>query len=268
MVVRLLLPPCLCVLPGQMHNRRSAAKPDRIRWASMPLACGFTLGSSSPLRGIATCMHDGGNCVIQMSSSPLRGIATPPRTGSAPAPGQSSSPLRGIATGRSGSAGPATRVSSSPLGGIATSCGEICSQSNPRSSSPSEGSQLDAHPDPHTGLHLSSSPLRGIATRRSANTVASAPESSSPLRGIATSAADLPRAETAGVLITPQRHRNWTLRTSVAWGPRRALIASEEANHQQRPRRRNFEHRLGWPVPASSHSMTSTGQPRPAACRT
>ena len=34
----------LHVLPGRMHNRRSAAKTARIRWASVLLACGFTLG--------------------------------------------------------------------------------------------------------------------------------------------------------------------------------------------------------------------------------
>ena len=46
--------PSLCVLPGRLHNRRSAAEPARIRRASPPLACDFTLGSLITPGGIAT----------------------------------------------------------------------------------------------------------------------------------------------------------------------------------------------------------------------
>jgi hypothetical protein len=107
--------------------------------------CGFTLGSSSPLRGVATTGRsrrrgDGG-----WSSSPLRGVATAARP--AP-PGErppSSSPLRGVATiryifgrvpagvliaptrGRNAARGLCSPIpecrSSSPLRGVATGGG-------------------------------------------------------------------------------------------------------------------------------------------------
>ncbi len=59
-----------------MHNRRFAAKQRRRRPVSALLACGFTLGSSSALRGIATACWSRHGATGPPSSSALRGIAT------------------------------------------------------------------------------------------------------------------------------------------------------------------------------------------------
>ena len=261
-VVRLLLPPCLCVLPGQMHNRRSAAKPDRIRWASMPLACGFTLGPHHPSEG------------SQQRSCPLHPqdgqvLITPQRDRNAWTVGTLLRPAWSPHHPSEGSQLPPHHHVDVPLAVLITPQRD---RNPPRSGRgtvragphhPSERSQLDSFRGGVRASETSSSPLRGIATSRTSIRSFRLLLSSSPLRGIATRSGTATTGRLRRVLITPQRDRNWTLRTSVAWGPRRVLIASEEANHQQRPRRRNFEYRLSWPVPASSHSMTSTGQPRP-----
>ena len=135
-------PPIAANLPVLMRNRRFAAKQRRGRTASPLSTCGFTLGSSSPLRGIATrctsrcrrsscrphrpcegsqqTAHGFSSFLPVRSSSPLRGIATW-GNGRCTHPGApSSSPLRGIATLFVPGHGQALPMSSSPLRGIAT----------------------------------------------------------------------------------------------------------------------------------------------------
>src|SRR5690606_178476 len=64
-------------------------------------ALGVFLGSSSPLRGVATCPDGRLSASTFESSSPLRGVATKRASCFRPW-GRSSSPLRGVATGRRG----------------------------------------------------------------------------------------------------------------------------------------------------------------------
>ena len=167
-----------------MHYRRFAAKPPPAEPTTLPLTCGFTLGSSSPLRGIATRTTGRWKKDCPGPHRPYEGSQRVgdgvgwgpcpcphrPYEGSQPecrrdrmAGRRSSSPLRGIATAHRGDGTVYLRVLIAPT----------------RDRNPA--AKLICRP-----LYRSSSPLRGIATTGTAARPAP-PGSSSPLRGIATS---------------------------------------------------------------------------------
>ncbi len=160
-------PPIAANLPTRMRNRRSAAKQGRNRTTSLPLACGFTLGSSSSLRGIATPVGTDGRVVSR------KVLIVPARDRNRESWSATVGSFRVLivpARDRNTQARMTARArsrSSSSLRGIATAADDLGDAGGlRRPHRPCEGSQqLECRPRWASELESSSS-LRGIATSR------------------------------------------------------------------------------------------------------
>ncbi len=166
-------------LPCFLHYRRSTAKRRRETPVLRGFTCAFTVGSSSPLRGVATG---------EAERVPLRDQPGPHH------PYEGSQPLRGVAT--RASTPDRTRRAARPH-------------------HPYEGSQPSLYRDvtdpdvtsphhPYEGSQHGLDDVFGRADRKS----------SSPLRGVATARSRSRPAPESRVLITPTRGRNRSARAS------------------------------------------------------
>ncbi len=172
-------------LPGFLHNRRFTAKRRRFRLRLCSLTCTFTVGSSSPLRGVATGSVLGSGWQGQSSSSPLRGVATGNRNGC----------FRNRC-------GPHRPYEGSQRQQVPRLLGSGGSPHRPY-----EGSQRDLTPAQAAGLAVLIAPTRG-RNKRGTELLAEARRSSSPLRGVATGKPGRQGQQGNRVLIAPTRGRN------------------------------------------------------------
>ena len=243
---------CAAKPQGALHNRSFTAIHQDQRTKICRLTWHFTIGSSSPLRGAATCgSARRPRLAARVIIAPTRGsnirhrLVRSCRPGSTghhrPYEGQQHRSGRGQSRRRISShhrpyegqqhdyeavPGDPAATSSSPLRGAATGTVEHCTGDGPSGHHrPCEGQQpgpgvtrLAVPDDP------SSSPLRGAATSTGHRRAARRIRSSSPLRGAATSSG---RAPTAGLL---GHHRPYE--GQQLW-LRRLAVAREHVGHHR-----------------------------------
>ncbi len=216
-------------LPGFLHNRRFAAKHRPGRRDNRSLTCAFMLGSSSPLRGVATARRVRRARQGTRSSSPLRGVATGCRRGATTSRPRPHRPYEGSqravrSHGPAGSPRPHRPYEGSQHGGgvhlalgvlvlIAPTRGrnKVSALGQIRNSTvliaPTRGRNTSGQAAGSPSNPPSSSPLREVATRRRPGSDRQAAGPHRPYEGSQQShlAHAAPRED---VLIAPTRGRN------------------------------------------------------------
>ncbi len=238
-----------------VHDRRFAAKPPLAAPMRQPPTCALTVGSSSPLRGVATCARPahadmlatpvviaptrGRNTSWRLLRKPDRDVVIAPTRGRNPVV---SATLTG--TGR-------TRRSSSPLRGVATRTGGDRGYRMDRRGRhrPYEGSQLLLHaPDSPSNLSVVIAPTRG---RNHRGDEYADPHGQrvviAPTRGRNSATPACRIGVRPPVVIAPTRGRNLYTRTGAAYRLNPVVIAptrgrnkpSSPAGIRPRPQRRH-----------------------------